>query len=238
MTLSKNKKTIIEQLEKKIVRYKDLLTVTIRDNKEPFVSLNPDVIPNGYNPIMSDTSAITGPRVLVRQDVYKRLVKAQQLLKTQYPSYTLYVTYGYRSLEVQTNKFLEQLNKIKRFFPNPSDLYEETHRFIAVPTVAGHPTGGAIDIIIKDKKTNKSLDFGSVQYEYATKNCYVFINTISKKQKENRMLLRNILTRSGFAPFDGEWWHFSYGDREWAYYYKKSSALYNQISDKKLIIGE
>ncbi|MDR3125675.1 MAG: hypothetical protein LBU20_01195 [Candidatus Nomurabacteria bacterium] len=23
----------------------------------------------------------------------------------------------------------------------------------------------------------------------------------------------------GFAPYDGEWWHFSYGDREWAAWY-------------------
>jgi D-alanyl-D-alanine dipeptidase len=33
----------------------------------------------------------------------------------------------------------------------------------------------------------------------------------------------------GFAPFDGEWWHFSYGDKEWAAYYNKPNAVYEQI---------
>jgi D-alanyl-D-alanine dipeptidase len=44
------------------------------------------------------------------------------------------------------------------------------------------------------------------------------------------MLLRSVMLQAGFAPFDGEWWHFSYGDREWAYYYKKKYALYSQVS--------
>jgi D-alanyl-D-alanine dipeptidase len=42
------------------------------------------------------------------------------------------------------------------------------------------------------------------------------------------------MTSVGFAPFDGEWWHFSYGDREWAYFYKKKNALYGQIKVGRL----
>ncbi|QQR69366.1 MAG: hypothetical protein IPI58_01405 [Alphaproteobacteria bacterium] len=38
------------------------------------------------------------------------------------------------------------------------------------------------------------------------------------------------MTSVGFAPFDGEWWHFSYGDREWAKYYGRSHAIYSQIA--------
>jgi D-alanyl-D-alanine dipeptidase len=35
--------------------------------------------------------------------------------------------------------------------------------------------------------------------------------------------------RQGLAPFDGEWWHFSYGDREWAKYYEEeAAAIYDQ----------
>ncbi len=34
---------------------------------------------------------------------------------------------------------------------------------------------------------------------------------------------------AGFAPFDGEWWHFSFGDREWARFYGAENALYEQI---------
>ena len=29
------------------------------------------------------------------------------------------------------------------------------------------------------------------------------------QQKENRMLLQQIMIESGFIPYDEEWWHFS-----------------------------
>ena len=48
------------------------------------------------------------------------------------------------------------------------------------------------------------------------------------------MLLRKIMMQVGFAPYDAEWWHFSYGDREWAFYCKKPYALYDQITKEKI----
>lgn len=39
----------------------------------------------------------------------------------------------------------------------------------------------------------------------------------------------------GFAPYDGEWWHFSFGDKEWAFYYKKEATLFEQKSENFVI---
>lgn len=79
-------------------------------------------------------------------------------------------------------------------------------------------------------ETKKPLDFGSEIYDY-TKILYpTFTKGISKNAKQNRMMLRNVMIKAGFAPYDGEWWHFSYGDREWAYYYRKKYAIYKQLS--------
>jgi hypothetical protein len=47
--------------------------------------------------------------------------------------------------------------------------------------------------------------------------------------RANRKMLRDAMMAEGFAPYDGEWWHFCYGDKEWAFYYKKDKALYNQV---------
>jgi len=147
----------------------------------------------------------------------------------------LYVVCGYRSLEIQTKKFQKTLVRTIRngFIPNSIDLYERVHEQIAVPTVAGHPTGGAIDVYIIDTKTKKSLDFGSKIYDYTTKLYPTFAQRVSKKARLNRMLLRRTMMKTGFAPYDGEWWHFSYGDREWAYYYNKKYAIYKQTSLKE-----
>lgn len=106
------------------------------------------------------------------------------------------------------------------------------HEKIAVPEVAGHPTGGAVDVTIYDMENQKELDFGSKIHDFSSDICYTFYKNISDDEKENRMLLRRLMLNEGFAPYDGEWWHFSYGDREWAFYYKKGECLYNVIDEK------
>lgn len=204
----------LEDLEKKMVSYKDLLTIHTTENGEKFVEAKK---------IPSST------KIILRKRAYEKLIKANELIKKSRPNCSLFITYGYRSLERQTERFLEILRRVScRFYSSANELYEEAHRYVAVPTVAGHPTGGAVDVVIVDL-SEKKLDFGSKQYDYSTKNCYVFSPNISKKARNNRMFLRKIIMKVGFAPFDGEWWHFSYGDREWAFYYKKKFAIYKQF---------
>jgi len=45
-----------------------------------------------------------------------------------------------------------------------------------------------------------------------------------------RLLLHDLMIEAGFAPYYGEWWHFSYGDAEWAAFYEKSKTLYSLLS--------
>jgi D-alanyl-D-alanine dipeptidase len=60
-----------------------------------------------------------------------------------------------------------------------------------------------------------------------------FYKGLSDEQKQNRMLLHDLMVDVGFAPFYGEWWHFSYGDKEWAAFYKHSESLYSPINFRK-----
>ena len=119
---------------------------------------------------------------------------------------------------------------MKDKFDDEMEMLEYIHEKIAVPEVAGHPTGGAVDIAIFDEESNAIIDFGSQILDWDTEKCYYINDKISEEAKENRELLRNIMTEEGFAPYDGEWWHFSYGDKEWAFYYNQDKALYNQVS--------
>ena len=109
------------------------------------------------------------------------------------------------------------------------ELFEAVHKLIAVPEIAGHPTGGAIDVTIQVGDVR--LDMGTDIADFSdVEKIPTFSNIITEEQKRNRSLLRQLLMEVGFAPYDGEWWHFSYGDREWAYYYKQPYAIYEQIS--------
>lgn len=221
-----------EKLEATIPTYEALRAIPVVESNEPFVAIDTARILTGYMPGMEDMKEILGNTVLVRQGVFARLLKAQECLSATADNLKLFVTYGYRSLEIQTKRFNALLEKTRAVgqYADEAALYNEVHRFIAVPVVAGHPTGGAVDITIKDLTTGEFLDFGSKQYDYSTKDCYVFVDTISEEAKTNRLMLRNCMQEAGFAPFDGEWWHFSYGDRDWACYYKKPQALYGQIA--------
>jgi D-alanyl-D-alanine dipeptidase len=58
---------------------------------------------------------------------------------------------------------------------------------------------------------------------------YTFSPYISRQARDNRLLLRAAMTNAGFTPFDGEWWHFSYGDKEWAAYSGQPTAKYEQV---------
>lgn len=50
----------------------------------------------------------------------------------------------------------------------------------------------------------------------------------SPEQAQRRSLLHDLMVAEDFAPFYGEWWHFSYGDREWAAFYNVEKAMYAQ----------
>lgn len=217
-----------KKLENLMISYQDLLKVKTVENHEVLFPVKD--IPGGYLSIMCDMKKITGRSIWVRESVKKRLSKAQTFLRKKNPGLSLYITYGFRSIEIQTQRFLKRLRiHSDTFFSDPNDLYEKIHRSVAVPTVAGHPTGGAVDVMLVKAQNKKPLDFGSAIYDYKNLKYYVFSNEITNEQMKYRKLLRTIMMQAGFAPYDGEWWHFSYGDREWAFYYEKPYAVYEQL---------
>jgi D-alanyl-D-alanine dipeptidase len=64
----------------------------------------------------------------------------------------------------------------------------------------------------------------------ASRDSFTFSPFVSRQAWDDRQLLRRAMMAAGFAPYDGEWWHFSYGDKEWARFYRKPGALYDQVS--------
>lgn len=215
------------------VRYQDLISV----NEVNKVTMNQKFvsIPTSSNKVIgkyvTDLNELEySPVIKVRKQVLNRLNMADTLLKEVNSNYQLMVVYGYRSMEKQVKYFNEEINKYKKDFKDKLELYEFVHEKIAVPEVSGHPTGGAVDVVIYDMKNEKIIDFGTKVHDFNDFKSYVYYPKIREYQHNNRILLRKIMMKAGFAPYDGEWWHFSYGDREWAYYYGKNKYLYPQVN--------
>ena len=179
-----------------------------------------------------DMLSYTGGAIYVRDTVAKKLATVSASLVER--GLRLRVVYGYRHPEVQGSYFNRRRDEIKAKQPLLSDeeLDEVTHKFVAVPSVAGHPTGGAVDITVADA-TGKSVDMGTAIADFRNpEQIKTFAQGLTDTQSANRRLLHDLMIKEKFAPFYGEWWHFSYGDREWACFYEKSSSLYGPIDFK------
>ena len=94
----------------------------------------------------------------------------------------------------------------KIYYPDiqKSELF--TLGYIALKS--GHTRGSTVDLTIVDIKTNKELDMGS-SYDFFGEKSHPYYKKITDKQTKNRMLLRSIMIKNGFIPYDNEWWHFT-----------------------------
>jgi len=214
---------------KRILTYDDLTRVAAGDSKEPLVSVQQyaSSILAVYN--KPDMLRYTGDTILVRDEVAKKLGAVNEVLEKSL-GLRLKVVYGYRHPEVQERYFYNRKTQLRTENPdlNDDELNRLTHNFVAVPDVAGHPTGGAVDLTIVNA-AGEELDMGNVIADYRDPEIIKTFAATSKEQAANRKILHDAMVAQGFAPFYGEWWHFSYGDREWAAFYGKKEALYGAI---------
>lgn len=212
------------RLESQMARYADLKGIPAIDCGEGLIEIR---TLSGLiaNPIDPNLPGFNNEKVFARQSVVKKLKNVVKALKTNDPQLDLEIVYGYRPLLIQIALFKKFKKSLQQRFCDLA-LLEEIHRKIAIPEVSGHPTGGAVDVQIV--KGVKPLKFGTKIWEFG-KDSYTFSPFINTEAKRNRKILRDLMLEQGFAPFDGEWWHFSYGDKEWAYYYNQPNAIYDQL---------
>ncbi|GLY27917.1 M15 family metallopeptidase [Kineosporia sp. NBRC 101731] len=219
---------VYQLLEEKMLKYTDYAEVPVIEVDE--VVLFEAVPQQGVlrvEHIDAEMSELTGRVIYVRRPVVDMLYAAGQELKSLDRSLTLRVVYGFRALEVQTRLFDEAKESLRQQYPDENELIEAAHRHVAVPSVAGYPTGGAVAVeLLRD---GDPVDMGTPVME-ADRDAFTFSPFVSREAWEYRQLLRRAMMAAGFAPFDGEWWHFSYGDKEWARYYRRPGALYDQVS--------
>ena len=73
---------------------------------------------------------------------------------------------------------------------------------------SGHSRGSTIDLTLVDRLSGKELDMGGV-FDYFGDISHPDTSSVSPRQHENRMLLRQLMVQCGFRPLSTEWWHFT-----------------------------
>ena len=181
----------------------------------------------------------------LREEVVNRLVKVNDYLISK-SSFYLLIYDSWRPLEVQEfmfkRAFLLECEKsdIDASFENiksyPSIL-KKVEKFWAYPSYDSrcpppHSTGGALDVCLSDKDGNLVKIGSTVDQMDETSNPDFYANMKNEEAiiwNSRRNLLKETMTKFGFAQHPNEWWHFSYGDQLWAWKNKKENAIYGKI---------
>ena len=101
---------------------------------------------------------------------------------------------------------------------NKKDYYPDLAKTSLFPTYiarkSGHSKGSTIDMTICYKDTKEEVDMGSHFDYFGPPSHPSFIGKypggeVTQQHKQNRMMLREVMVRHGFKPYDNEWWHFT-----------------------------
>lgn len=212
-----------------------VLIIPIVENHDPIVDLkNQSVIAYGPSPEIPNNTDYTK----IRKTVYEKLEKAQAAL----PKGLHFCLYeGYRSLALQKMLFEHRFQKVQALHSEwtSDQIFDETMKLVSPvtnkngsPNIPPHSTGGAIDVYLMDddhhfvdmgihpKDWMEDID-GAISETHSQK--------ISPEAQKYRQIMSKVLEDVGFINYSTEYWHWSYGDRYWAYKSHEPAAIYGSI---------
>ena len=155
-------------------------------------------------------------KAYLQKTIAQRIVKCNTYLKTINSNYRLLIYDAARPRSIQQAMW-DALDTIP---------VKERTKFVSNPANGSvHNYAAAVDLTICDKN-GKALDMGAGYDDirliaYPCKEGYFLKNgMLTKKQIDNRKLLRKVLTSQEFINIPTEWWHFNGVTR------KQAKALY------------
>ena len=194
-------------------------------------------------------------KCFLRKEVAERLQKAAEGLPE---GYKFRIWDAWRPFALQRELYEVYSKDVIRDFHLENVSEEERNAvirgFVSDPipdreVPPAHTTGGAVDLTILDADGNE-LDMGTKFDAFTTRTSTDFFENdeiISnqdprwneahvKEIRENRRLLYWLMTDAGFTNLPSEWWHFDFGDRNWAYY-NECPAIYRGAFTKEEFHG-
>lgn len=212
-----------------------VLAVPVVENHDPMINLTQQKeIVYGPSPEIPNNTDYTK----MRKSVYDKIVAAQKLLP-QGLHFCIYE--AYRSLSLQKTLFENRYKKVKALYPQWShaELFKQTTVLVSpvinldgTTNVPPHSTGGAIDIYLLDAN-GTPVDMGIHPADWIEDKDGAVSATnskiISTAAQQYRQIMSQVLQAVGFVNYPTEYWHWSYGDRYWAYQSGQDHAIYGAL---------
>jgi D-alanyl-D-alanine dipeptidase len=174
-------------------------------------------------------------RQFVREGVADRLALADAFLPA---GIRLQVVEGLRPADSQQQIYDGYRAELELLHPGISehDVHVLASRFVSPIEVAPHVAGAAVDLTLVG--AHGPLDLGTpidATPEQSNGACFFAAKNISREARTNRALLADVLTAAGLVNYPTEWWHWSYGDRYWAFLENHPSARYGPAQAPSMI---
>ena len=152
------------------------------------------------------------------KEVYNKLLEASSYLPR---GYSFKIWDAYRPFSLQEELYDKYSKKIESVvnLESYSNLEKQKfiNHFVAFPDKnypPAHTTGSAIDItLIKD---GKDVDMGCSFDEFSVRSYTNYYKDKNSTIHNNRMILYNCMIKAGFTNIETEFWHYDYGNRNWA----------------------
>lgn len=183
------------------------------ESNEPLVQ-----IPENNKRLLLDKTVNLGYKndFIARAKVIQMLEEALKVLPKDMG---FLVKEAYRPLSFQKFIFQRRVNNLLNKPENGHLSLHHVHKlaaqFVAPPEVAGHPTGGAIDITLVNEsgiELDLGCDYDDDELE-SEGRCFSKAENLSSQALKNRKILFESLGSVGFVNYPYEWWHWSFGDK-------------------------
>jgi D-alanyl-D-alanine dipeptidase len=203
---------------------KKMTDIVINENKEPLV----EIFETENIKLLTEHKFLSP---YLRKTARDLLATAAKNLPS---NYILLVVTAYRPIWMQKKLWRRRLLQMAKKYPfkmifQYSRWRKMVSQYTAPPGGSSHQYGGAVDVIVIDGE-GKRLDMGTTLTDFGEK-VNTYSRSITEKQKENRKVLYDAMTKAGFVNYPMEWWHYSYGDRMWAAYKGKDECFYGRIEE-------
>ncbi|MCD8135827.1 MAG: M15 family metallopeptidase [Parabacteroides gordonii] len=142
-------------------------------------------------------------RAWLHPDAAQKLVTAQRLLKKEHPDLTLVVYDAARPMSVQRKmwRLVRGTDKVN-YVSNPSNGGGLHNYGMAVDVTILDPTGEPLPM-------GTPFDFFGEEAHTNNEEALLASGKITRKEFDNRRLLRRIMKSAGFRTIPYEWWHFN-----------------------------
>ena len=136
-------------------------------------------------------------------DAAKKIVRAQQLLKNEYPDYSLLVYDAARPMEVQRQMWeIVKGTKNVYYVSNPANRNGRHNYGMAVDVTIVDDTGQPLPM-------GTPVDFFGEEAHTDNEAALVKAGKITETEWQNRKLLRRVMQQASFTTITSEWWHFN-----------------------------